>query len=139
MGLKVYPPWADAQQRKDWFATLARTVCVDFDGTLHPYTAGWCGSVPADEPPILGAGEFLTNLHRLGYRIVIFSTRADHQDGLDGITAWMDKHRLEYDAITHEKVGAIAYVDDRAVPFTGDWQAVLSGISALVGQSPYGP
>lgn len=117
-----------------WFDRLQRTIAVDFDGVLHPYTAGWCGSVPADEPPIPGAREFLHNHVQAGYRIVIFSSRVDHKEGLDGVWAWLNEHDLaQYvEEVTHTKVAAVAYVDDRAVPFAGDWQSVAAGVAHLV-------
>lgn len=118
---------------KGWFATLARTIAVDFDGVLHPYTAGWVGSVPADEAPTPGALDFLDWCAVEGYRVVVFSTRADHKEGLDGIWDWLLAHKLaSYVAdVTHAKPPAVAYVDDRAVPYVGDWQAVREGIWVL--------
>lgn len=119
---------------------MARTVAVDFDGVLHPYTAGWVGSVPADEPPIEGAREFLIWLRDNGFEVVVFSTRADHEDGLVGILGWLHKHRLVVyvKRVTHEKVPAIAYVDDRAVPYHGDWLTVVDGVLALAKTRAHG-
>lgn len=123
-----------------WFETLARTIAVDFDGVLHPYTAGWTGSTPADEPPISGAHAFLSDLVSEGYLVVVFSTRADHEEGLAGITAWLDKHDMLRFVIkvTHHKPAAIAYVDDRAVPYVGSWGAVWDGIERLANTSHRG-
>lgn len=116
-----------------WFEKLGRTIAIDFDGVLHPYTEGWVGSTPADEPPMPGALEFLQELHGKGYTLVVFSTRADHEAGHAGIVAWLDEHGLgEFiERVTAMKPAAIAYVDDRAVPFTGHFGAVLDGIDRL--------
>ncbi len=121
------------EEQEEWFDILAKTVAVDFDGVLHPYSAGWVGSMPADEPPMPGAREFLENLHGQGWRIVVFSTRCDHPEGLAGTFVWLDAHDLMQfiDSVTHEKPAAVAYVDDRAVPFKGDWEAVQAGIKEL--------
>lgn len=104
-----------------WFDDLSRRVCVDFDGTLHPYTNGWTGSIPDDEPPIPGSREFIASLRMAGFDPWIYSSRADHEEGRIGIINWMRKWYGEAFCVgiqvTHEKVGAVAYVDDRAVEF----------------------
>ena len=127
-------------EQKAWFDTLAKTVAVDFDGVLHPYTDGWVGSTPADEPPTPGAREFLEALAANGYVVVVFSTRCDHPEGLDGTVGWLDRHGLLHfvDRVTHEKPAAVAYVDDRAVPFAGDWEAVRAGVERLADGRSHG-
>lgn len=109
------------------------TIAVDFDGVLHPYTNGWTGSVPDDEPPVDGAREFLARLCDLDFTVVVFSTRADHPEGHAGITRWLAEHDLlQYvERVTAGKPAAVAYVDDRAVPYTGDWGATLAGVRHL--------
>lgn len=128
-------PWLTDPVALEEFHNMASArVAVDFDGTLHPYTAGWTGSVPDDEPPMPGAREFLEALVvERGYTVVVFSARADHPEGLEGIVAWLAKYELLRYVIkvTHEKPAAIAYVDDRAVSFTGDWDECLVGVDRL--------
>jgi hypothetical protein len=117
----------------EWFDILKRTIAVDFDGTIHPYTDGWVGSIPADEPPIDGVREFLIDLDARGFRTVVFSCRADHIEGKAGIADWL----LRYDLlplvaeITHVKPAAVAYVDDRAVVYSGDWPTVMHHVLGL--------
>jgi hypothetical protein len=96
-----------------------KTISIDFDGTLHPYTDGWCGSAPSDEPPIEGAFKALATLYERGFEIVISSCRADHPEGRDGIWGWLHKHGLDYYVanVVSEKPKAAAYIDDRSVPF----------------------
>ena len=112
---------------------MPRTVAVDFDGVLHPYTRGWVGSVPDDEAPMQGAHELLAALVDTGFTVVVFSTRADHGEGHDGITAWLERHQLAayIDRVTHEKPPAVAYVDDRAVRWYGDWEEAFDGVMEL--------
>lgn len=111
-----------------------RVIGCDFDATLHPYTDGWVGYEPTDEPPIDGAPEFLAELHRLGYRVVVFSCRADHPLGVHGIWKWLGDWDLArfVDDVTEIKPHAEAYVDDRGVNFDGDWQKVLDNIATIV-------
>lgn len=126
--------------KEGWWTTLARTVAVDFDGTIHPYTKGWTGSAPEDEPPIEGAREFLEQLHVDGFRVVIFSTRADHVEGKLGIEEWLRRYDLSHyvDDVTHAKPAAIAYVDDRAVVFDGSWVPVRTAIDGLAAGRAHG-
>lgn len=117
--------------------TYQRTIAVDFDGVLHPYTNGWTGYTPEDEPPMDGAFAFLGKLKADGYRVVVFSTRCDNPEGLAGTRAWLVTHGLDplVDDVTCSKPPAVAYVDDRAVPYLGDWSAVLAGIARLEGKT----
>lgn len=115
-----------------------KKVALDFDGTLHPYTAGWTGSVPENEPPVPGALGFVKGLLRDGYNIDIFSCRADHEEGRVGIEQWLAKwfgvEVAQWLQVTHEKPGAVAYVDDRAVEFsqeTLNWDACRARVDAL--------
>lgn len=131
----------DHEYRERWFAQLARTVAVDFDGVLHPYTEGWVGPEPADEPPMPGAVEFLTVLVGDGFRVVVFSTRCDTEEGLEGTRRWLAKHGLDplIDDVTCRKPAAVAYVDDRAVSYrAGNWPECLNEIDRLAGGRPHG-
>ena len=140
--LPTFEEWHGHPTRvmEGWFDKLARTIAWDFDGVLHPYTNGWTGSTPDDEPPVPGVRDVLAALQADGYRQVVFSTRANHVEGADGIAAWLDAHDLArfFDEVTHSKPPAIAYVDDRAVPFVGDWAAVRDGIERLGGGRSHG-
>lgn len=134
-------PWLSKKAELErFFKTLARTVAVDFDGVLHPYTEGWVGSTPADEPPMAGAEDFLRGITEVGYRVIVFSTRCDHEKGMEGTKMWLEKWGLMnyIDVVTCQKPAAVAYVDDRAVPFQGDWEAVVAGIGRLAGGRAHG-
>ena len=115
------------------WAKTPRTVAVDYDGTLHPYNGGWSGVVPKDEPPTPGALEAMRALKIKGYQIIIFSVRASVPEGVKGIQDWLVKYGLApfIDGVTAEKPHAVAYIDDRGVPFTGNWFAALRGVYAL--------
>ncbi len=130
----------DPDYRERWFATLARTVAIDFDGVLHPYTEGWKGFVPVDEKPWEGAREFLEQLRSEGFTIVVFSTRCESEEGLNGTTEWLRKHDLLplIADVTCQKPAAVAYVDDRAVTFRGDWGEVWRQVHRLTESQPHG-
>lgn len=110
-------------------------VCVDFDGTLHP----WVGMFDYPEP-IEGGPEFMRGLKAKGYTVVIFTSRLSmrwlmsHYGGslaaanngrrahLLYITDWCNRHDIPFDDITAEKIPAIAYIDDKAIGFDGNWE-----------------
>lgn len=100
-----------------------RTICVDLNGTLDTYT-GWRGP-HVWFPPRPGAARFLAALRDRGFRVVILTTR-----DVTGTWAWLHQHGLAplVDDVTNQKIPAIAYVDDRAVRFTGDYDAVLRAL-----------
>jgi 5'(3')-deoxyribonucleotidase len=116
-----------------------RTVALDFDGVLHPYTEGWVGPIPADEPPTSGSLEYVQQ-HADEYVFVVFSTRCDSPEGLKGTCAWLERWGfMPYIAeVTCTKPKAVAYVDDRAVPFVGSWDDVDAGVRQLAAGRPSG-
>lgn len=127
---------------------LASTVAVDFDGVLHSYSSGWTGPIPFD-PPVDGAQRFCERVIAAGFTIVIMTSRVGyygeaHDDPLyklpqamsreeatlitlarEGIRGWLKHHGFpeplwsEDAVITNRKVPGLAYIDDRAVRFTG--------------------
>ena len=109
-----------------------RTIAIDFDGVIHRYSRGWQDGSIYDEP-VEGAREALARLHRQ-FRVVILTTRVnpDMRDPAPQRAAmrrWLQHHGFRegehYDAITHVKVPALVYIDDRALHFTG-WAEALA-------------
>lgn len=100
------------------------TVCVDLNGVLDLYT-GWQGEGHWDDPRP-GAAEFLAQLERAGYRIVIHSTKNP-----PGVKMWLQKHGLfrYVSDITDRKVPAVAYIDDRAIRFDGVFEHALKALT----------
>jgi hypothetical protein len=98
-------------------------VCVDLDGVLNDFD-GWRG---ADffHPPRKGAREFLETLNGMGYRVVVFTVRYGPH-----VEAWLAEHDLTalVSEVTDKKPPAHAYVDDRAICFTGDFRSALERI-----------
>lgn len=108
----------------------AKTVAIDFDATIVPWDDLF--SYPQ---PLPGAAEAIRSLKAAGYRIVVLTSRlsstwckAEDESPLahrQYIEALLKTWDIPFDEITGDKVPAIAYIDDRAVEFTGDWSAVV--------------
>lgn len=110
------------------------TVAVDFDGVIHKYSKGYSDGTAYDEP-MEGAEQGLKTLMER-YNVFIMSTREPAQ-----IWEWMNKwmptitcevmtpgfqfwNRSGVIGITNYKLPAIAYIDDRAVPFH-NWELTM--------------
>lgn len=119
--------------------TRTRTLCVDFDGTITQYTH-YRGRGVFD-PPIPGAAETLRRLKAEGWRIIVYTTRTER----DEIAAYLHEHGIPFDGINEDsdpatgagngrggKPAADVYLDDRGVPFRGDWDQAYRDIYALL-------
>lgn len=92
-------------------------VCIDFDGVLNDYE-GWRGPNYMYRPRP-GVKEFLEKLGE-NYTIGIFSTRVPSR-----LREWFELYHLPYDKIVTKKLPALAYIDDRALKFEGDYNKIL--------------
>jgi hypothetical protein len=101
------------------------TVCVDFDGVLNTYT-GWAGEDELFEPRP-GAREFLEAL-AAPFTVVIHTTRDAAK-----IREWLSVHGMAdfVFSVTNQKVPAVAYIDDRAIPFAGDFAQAMEALKAF--------
>lgn len=107
-----------------------KTVCLDFDGVIHSYRSGWKGVTVIPDPPIHRVDRAIARL-RKNYRVVVYSARCQGEDGVQAIREWLVKHNIEVDDVCLFKPPAHVYVDDRAVPFTGDWDETIDMINAF--------
>lgn len=96
------------------------TVCVDLNGVLDTYS-GWQGYV-SWHPPRPGAADFLRELRGRGFRVVVLTARERAE-----AEGWLRENRLRelVDEVTNTKPPALAYVDDRAVCFRGEFADTL--------------
>lgn len=101
------------------------TIAVDFDGVIHPYTKGWVGVIPDDEPPHPSTAPAIRRL-ACRYKVVVFSARASSDAGADAIWSWLRKHALDryIVEVTAMKPAAVIYIDDRAIRHT-DWTTTM--------------
>jgi hypothetical protein len=126
--LSTHPASIDVAERSG-LRQARRTVCLDFDGVLHSYRSGWCGAEIIPDPPIHGAREAVARL-RKSFRVVVHSSRCHKPEGRRAIELWLERHGIEVDEVCTFKPPAIVYLDDRAVPFTGNWDDALIAIHA---------
>lgn len=102
---------------------MSKTLAIDFDGTVHKYSKGWHDGTCYDEP-MPGAIDALLNFINRGYKVVIFTARP-----VEPVREWFAKYWTNKfypcPEITNTKPAAIAYIDDRAVKFNGDWAEML--------------
>lgn len=104
-----------------------KTVAVDFDATLTDYTT--YKGVEITDDPLPGAQDFIQSLLDGGFDVVIYSHRAVEPEGVGAIIDWLEEHQFPpVREVTAIKPAALAYVDDRAVRFEGDYEAVLKFI-----------
>lgn len=106
-------------------------LLVDFDGTIYPW-----GPLDDDAPPLPGAVRAIADLRADGYTVRIFSSRVSHkwaEVAGESITEQgvlmeerLDKDGIEHDGIAYEKEPAEHYIDDRAIEFKNDWDAIRS-------------
>lgn len=99
-----------------------QTVAIDFDGVIHAYR-GWEGE-EVFHGPIPGALDFLRELIKK-YDVVIHTTRNKYV-----VRRWLEKYGgTNWELlITSHKPPAIAYIDDRAVRFEGDFSRMFEEI-----------
>lgn len=108
------------------------TIAVDFDGVLAEY-AGWKGSGNLG-PARPGAREFLEQLTK-DYQVVIHTNR-----GTSEVWDWLRENDMEQYvlAVGDRKPLAIAYIDDRAIEFRGDFSETLQKLQEFrEGKMPY--
>ena len=91
------------------------TVAVDLDGVLREIRG---------DAPLPGAANFLYDLRDRGYKVVVYTARKP----LEAVRTWLDGIGAEEFAVTDSKPVAVAYVDDRALPFAGDYAATLDAL-----------
>jgi hypothetical protein len=107
------------------------TVCIDWDDTLVGYKKH---GVHGDWLP--GAQDALRFLKRRGYTVIIHSCRANWPEGLAEITGLLEAAGFKLGSRLSIHTGAgkplgVAYIDDRAIPFAGDWAPVLSALRTI--------
>ena len=122
----VYPESVDVDN------VNTKRIMIDFDGTIHMYSEGWKDGTIYDEP-MYGTKQFIEQLKNDGFEVVVFTSRLSVSslgqevvnEQKEMIEKWLNDYDIEVDGITAEKLPAVAYVDDRAIMFDGQWSNEL--------------
>ena len=113
LSLDSLPDWAEEPLSLPW-----PTVAVDFDGTLARYDGDY-----TKEPgePLPGARAFISVLQVVGYSVYILTARDTEK-----VRGWLTGHDFPQVPVSNVKYPAVAYIDDRAVRFLGDFDLALA-------------
>jgi len=102
-------------------------VCLDFDGVIHWNISKWRGRSVIPDGVIPGTKDAIHQLRQKA-RVVVFSGRCASPEGRKAIQSWLDHHGIEVDEVCEHKPLADMYIDDRAIPFTGNWDEAIESI-----------
>lgn len=105
------------------------TVVFDFDGVIHSYKSGWQGVETIPDPVVPGIKETISELRKLGYKIVVVSTRCASPEGMGAVRDYLRNNGIVVDDVAMEKPPAICYVDDRAICFDGNTSGLVEKIA----------
>lgn len=135
-----------------------KTIAIDFDGVIHKYSKGWHDGTCYDEPIDGAEKFLHDLMKSDDYNVFIFSTRSPRQiknwliekmpDNFGpmaedcgfmwrGYSGWEVKvipfwikfwNKKDVLGITKRKLPAVAYIDDRAVKFNGNWEEITKQI-----------
>lgn len=131
-----------------------RTIAIDFDGVIHKYSKGWHDGTCYDEPMEGAENFLHKLMKSEEYTVFIFSTRSPRQIKRwliekmpytfgpmaedcgymwRGYAGWQVKvipfwvkfwNKKDVLGITKRKLPAVAYIDDRAVKFNGNFDEI---------------
>ena len=107
-----------------------QTVCIDFDGVILRQGVRWVNAAQIIGTVMPGAREAIEGL-RQTFTIIVCSARCAHPGATKAIKSWLNSNGITVDGVQHEKPHACAYIDDRAVPFSGSWPAPLTMVAQL--------
>lgn len=112
------------------------TICVDFDGVINPYSRGWQHGDLYETAVTPGFFEWALKAQER-FKLVIYSSRSKDETLLRAMQEWMHERYAEWVRANnldlripeigieyaHEKPAAWLTIDDRAICFSGDWNA----------------
>lgn len=109
---------------------MKKIIYVDFDGVINSYKTKFDPSNPLllPDPPVDGAIEWLSEAVKR-FRVTIFTCRMLQPESEAAIHSWLFRNGMKNSLIDQlafscTKRGAVAYIDDRAVPFSGKFPSL---------------
>jgi hypothetical protein len=110
--------------------TASRTIGIDFDNTIASADPDNPSEIGPPEP---GAIEALKEIHRRGFHIVLLTCRALKQwkdTDIPKVEAFLKEHGIDdiIVNITATKPVAMMYIDDRAINYNGNWDAIIKAL-----------
>jgi len=115
---------------------MKKTVCLDFDGVINPYSKGWQQGVLYEKNVVPGFFEWADKMMTSDdIHLVIYSSRSKDSVMVMQMREWLQEcfnqwrwqttktpnwtiNDIEF---AHEKPPAWLTIDDRAVQFQGTW------------------
>ena len=107
-------------------------LCFDFDKVIHSYPDGWKGPTVIDGSLVPGVKKMI-EVCREHFRIIVNSARCKSAEGRKAIERWLKENDIEVDEVSEHKPAAVAYIDDLAIPFKGDWINVQKRLNQITG------
>ena len=105
--------------------SIKRKICIDFDGTIYPNPYK-DNRIDNDTPPTDGFIEFYQR-YVSTHVMVVNSARCEDEYQITLIERYLIANKIPM-KVTRYKPMAHYYVDDKAVPYTGDWLSVSGAI-----------
>ncbi len=115
-----------------------KNIAIDFDGVIHTFDRGFYDGTCYGKP-IAGSLEAIKELSK-DWNVIIYSSKVlpdrplvNGMTGKELVTEWLKKHNvLQYvSEITHEKVRAQVYIDDKAYRFQ-NWKDTLAFVEERI-------
>ncbi len=88
-----------------------KIYAVDLDGTLCTEGKEWWRYACAK--PLPGSVKKINRLKRLGHTVIFYTARFEEDRNVT--EAWLQKYRVQYDAIVFGKLRADFYVDNNSL------------------------
>jgi hypothetical protein len=111
-------------------------LCLDFDGVIHGYQSGWQGALVIVDDVTDGFFEWLDQAAQ-HFKIVVYSSRSKEPGANDAMALWLAEQRRKWRErggispitdgspveveFSDTKPAAFLQIDDRCIPFEGDW------------------
>lgn len=129
--------------------TTKPTLCIDFDGVIHAYRAGWQKGVIYDDVTD-GFFEWAEQAAE-HFKLVVYSSRSKNPVQIEAMQCWLIEQRRKWRErggmhaidsplsfeFASEKPPAWLTIDDRAVCFRGDWSAPELSPAAMRAFKPW--